>query len=158
MKTLIHCSLTVSMLAFVACSSTPEVDALPLGVTLGDVHGTDYLKDGPTVGLADTARSSQPTTLQLLDEKARENGTLKTRLADMEKSLAESEARATAADALSKLNDAELMQLRALLERSVTEQKALTEEVVKARIARLKLEQDMLRLKLAELARGGDSK
>lgn len=145
-------------LILAACSSGPTVEDLPMGANLGDVHGTDYLKGGPTVGLADTAQSGQPTTLQLLDEKTRENSTLKARVAELELNLAAAEARALSADELSKRNDAELLQLRGLLERSVTEQKALTDEVVKARIARLKIEQDMLKLKLAELARGGDGK
>lgn len=155
MKLLCLCALTVF---FCACASTPDTNALPLGANLGDVHGTDYLKEGPTVGISDAARATQPTTLQLLDEKSRENSTLKARVAELEKAVIDAETRATAAQELSKCNDAELLQLRTLLERSVTEQKALTEEVVKARIARLKLEQEMLRLKLADLARGGDNK
>lgn len=153
MKPITVCFL---FLAFAACASSPEPDPLPLGANLGDVHGTDYLKEGPTVGLSDTARGSQPTTLQLLDEKARENSVLKARVTELEKALADAEARTTAAQQLAQRNDVELLQLRALLEKSVTEQRALTEEVVKARIARLRLEQDLLKLKLAELARGGE--
>jgi hypothetical protein len=122
------------------------------------VRGSDYLASGPTVGLSDTAQSSQPTTLQLLEEKARENGVLKSRVQDLEKSLADAEARRTQAEAAAKAHDEELLQLRSLLERSVAEQKTLTEEVVLARIARLRLEQDVLKLKLAELARAGGDK
>lgn len=150
--------LLLPLCLLVACSSGPSTEPLPAGASLGDVRGSDYLASGPTVGLSDTAQSTQPTTLQLLEEKARENGVLKARVLELEKSLTDAETRRTNAETAAKAHDEELAQLRALLERSVTEQKTLTDEVVKARIARLRLEQDVLKLKLAEVARAGGEK
>jgi hypothetical protein len=112
-----------------------------------------YLKDGPAVTLDAAAEQGTPSTLQLLDERTKENALLKTQIEELEKAARAADARAQAAEKETQSRATEAEQLKSFLEKAMAEQRELTGEILKSRIARLKVEQEMLRLKLADLVR-----
>lgn len=115
-------------------------------------EGPGYLDQGPAVSL-DATPPAAASALQLLDERVKENAQLRARVEELETAARAAEARAQGAEKAAAQRNQEVEQIKSLLERSTSENREMTDEVLKSRIARLRVEQEMLRLKLADLVR-----
>lgn len=138
--------IITALLAVAGCSSSPETEEGPQA----KARGTGYLEKGPTVVLDEPPPSASNTTLQLLDQRVRENARLKAKIKAIQGDLKGAEERAAEAEGRLNNHGEESKELRGLLERALSQQKDLTDQLLAARIARLKVEQEMLRLKLAD--------
>lgn len=138
------------------CASVPPSEPEPVATSRPQPkipEGSAYLGDGPTVGLEGAAAPRRKTTLQLLEERDQEITRLNEQLKELEKSMEMASARERAATHEAAQSTGEFHRLRDMLEISLSEQKDLTENLLAARIARLRSEQEMIRLKLADLAK-----
>jgi hypothetical protein len=108
-------------------------------------------KKGPTLTLDEQAKLADPTTLQLLEERSTElarqkkkneelDGELKQRGQDLERVREDLRAKAR-----------EKEQLEGLLRDATESERAATEKALTAEIARLKYEQEVLRMKLGNM-------
>lgn len=113
-------------------------------------QGTGFLEKGPTVAM-DT-KPPKNTTLQMLDEKIKENAQLKGRIETTNAARAEAERRAAEAEAAAGRHTARIAELELLLARQAEENKGLMDELLKARITRLRMERQLLQGRLADLA------
>ncbi|NRA94605.1 MAG: hypothetical protein HRU14_00195 [Planctomycetes bacterium] len=130
----------------VGCSSTAvDPPKRPLRA-----EGTGYLEDGPTVGI--DSKPPKNTTLRMLDEKIKENTRLKTRLEAAEGARAEAERRTSESEAAAGRQSRRIEELERLLAHQAEENRDLLDELLKARIMRLRMERQMLQTKLADLA------
>jgi len=113
-------------------------------------HGTGYLKDGPTV----TMDSSPPknTTLEMLDAKIREHALLKARIESAAAAQAKAEKRAAQAEESAGVQLRRVEELERLLAMQAEDNRGLMDELLKARIMRLRVEREMLKTRLADLA------
>ena len=116
--------------------------------------GTRYLQGGPTTEIDVTAQHPEPTTLRLLQEKTDEALKLRDALESSQSVAEEAEKRAVEAEKLAAERQQETQHLQKLLANALGDQKELSSEVVSSRIRMLRLEQQLLRLKLAGLAKG----
>lgn len=130
----------------IGCSSTAvDPPKRPLRAV-----GTGYLEGGPTVGI--DSNPPKNTTLLMLDERIKENTQLKSRLEAAESARAEAERRTTESEAAAGQQSRRIEDLERLLARQAEENRDLLDELLKARIMRLRMERQMLQAKLADLA------
>ena len=130
-----------------ACGSTPRQQPKP-GPSIAE--GTGFLQKGPTVAI-DT-KPPKNTTLQKLEEKLKENAQLKGRLEAAERGRTDAERRASEADLASGRHTTRIQELERLLSRQAKENRGLMDELLKARITRLRMERQLLQGRLADLA------
>lgn len=139
-------SVLIVMSLVAGCSSTPvDPEKRPLRA-----EGTGYLQNGPTVGI--DSKPPTNTTLTMLNEKLKENAQLKTRLETAETARAAAERRSSEAEAQTGEYSRRIDDLERLLARQAEENKDLLDQLLKARITRLRMERQMLQTKLADLA------
>ncbi|MAG56843.1 MAG: hypothetical protein CMJ83_11170 [Planctomycetes bacterium] len=116
-------------------------------------RGTGYLEDGPTVKI-DSAPSGR-TTLQELDQLSREATLLKQKLRDAEQARQEADARAQTADIAQGDLARRNQELEELLGRQAEENKDLMDQLLKARLAKLRMERQMIQSRIADLVDDG---
>ncbi len=131
-----------------ACGSTPT----PTETTREPIRES-FMKDGPSLALDESARQSDPSTLQLLADRTDEVERLRKRLAETEAETA------TRADETTKLRE-ELAAIRkdkerleSLLGAASEKERAALERSLAAEAARLRMEQELLKAKLGELVK-----
>lgn len=139
-------SIMIVATLLVGCSSTP-VEAPKRALR---AEGTGYLEGGPTVGIDSTPAKN--TTLQLLDDRIKENTRLKTRLEAAETARAEAEKRTAESESAAGQHSRRIEELERLLSHQAEENRDLLDELLKTRITRLRMERQMLQAKLADLA------
>jgi hypothetical protein len=114
---------------------------------------TALQKKGPTLTLDQQAKLADPTALQLLEDRSQELAKAKKRVEELE---AELRQRGQDLDRIkddSKTKSHEKEQLEGLLKEATENERAATEKALSAEIARLKFEQEMLKMKLGSLLR-----
>jgi len=132
-------------LALVACGHVPPKAPVDPEVA----QGTGYLEGGPTVKI-DTTPANR-TTLELLDQKILEAAKLKQELEAARRSEAEATSRTAAAEMVQADLATRLSELEKLLASQGEENKNLMDELLKARIARLRIERQMIQGRIADL-------
>lgn len=144
-RPLLLASIVLGLSACGSTASTPEVPR----ETVKD----SFMKDGPSLALDDSARASDPSTLQLLAERSEELDRMKKRLAD-------AEADATArAEETTKLREElavakkDRERLESLLGGAAEKERAALERSLAAEAARLRMEQELLKARLGELVK-----
>ncbi len=131
-----------------ACGSTPT----PPETTREPVRES-FMKDGPSLALDESARQSDPSTLQLLADRTDEVERLRKRLSETE---AES---ATRIEETNKLREElaatkkDKERLESLLGAAADKERAALERSLAAEAARLRMEQELLKAKLGELVK-----
>ena len=113
-------------------------------------RGTGYLEGGPTVAI--DSKPMKNTTLEMLDTRIKENARLKARIETAAAARAEAEGRASQAAETSAAQSRRVDELERLLARQAEENRELMDELLKARIMRLRMERELLQSKLADLA------
>jgi hypothetical protein len=112
-----------------------------------------FAKRGPTLTLDEQAKLADPTALQPLEERSQELAKTRKRVDELE---AELQQRARELDEVkddAKSRSEEKEQLAGLLREATENERAATEKAISAEIARLKFEQELLRMKLANVVR-----
>ena len=108
----------------------------------------------PTPSLVlDAAPAPEPSALELLQQHAEEIASLETRLAEAEKAMSTSGVQLKEAMEKAERNAAETERLRSLLDGSLENQRAVDSALLSTRIRELRLEQQLLELRLAELVK-----
>jgi hypothetical protein len=105
-------------------------------------------KKGPTLTLDEQAKLADPTTLQLLEERSTELAKSKKRIEELETQLLQRGQDLEKVRDDSKAKSREKEQLEGLLKDATENERAATEKALTAEIARLKYEQEVLRMKL----------
>jgi hypothetical protein len=119
-------------------------------------RGEAYLQGGPTVSLDTNAAHESPTTLELLDTRTRELNAIRAELEAARASEGRAQEAARQAREAADSHLLEQRRLEGLLSEAVAENRDLSERLVSARIEALRLEQNLIRARIAELAVGGD--
>ncbi len=149
--------LTTTLLAsaIALCVSTgctsAEAERVARAKHTNDAASNGYLKDGPTMALDDGARLEDPTTLRLLDEKTQELARQKKKNEDLEAALAQKSAEIEVLRKDAATHAQEKERLNGLLSDATEHERAAVERALAADIARLKMEQELLRTKLGNL-------
>ena len=99
------------------------------------------------------AKLADPTTLQLLEERSLELAKTRKRVEELETTLQERARDLDRVKEESKAKAEEKEQLAGLLREATDNERAATEKALSAEIARLRFEQELLRMKLGNLVR-----
>jgi hypothetical protein len=112
-----------------------------------------FAKKGPTLTLDEQAKLADPTALQLLEERSTDLAKAKKRVDELESELRQraQELEKVKDDTKSKSHEKE--QIEGLLREATENERAATERALSAEIARLRFEQEMLKMKLGGLLR-----
>lgn len=140
-----HLPLALGALGLLAaCSSAPKPESAE----------TAPKDPGPRPSLVlDAAPAGEPSALELLQIHAEEIASLQTRLADAEKAMSASGVQLRDAKQMAERNAAETDRLRSLLDGSLENQRAVDSALLSARIRELRLEQQLLELRLTDLVK-----
>lgn len=136
------------VVGLVACGSTPTSTE-----TTREPIRESFMKDGPSLALDESARQSDPSTLQLLADRTDEVERLRKRIAETEAETA------TRADETTKLREElaatrkDKERLESLLGAASEKERAALERSLAAEAARLRMEQELLKAKLGELVK-----
>jgi hypothetical protein len=109
------------------------------------------LKRGPTLTLDEQAKLADPTTLQLLEERSTELAKQKKRVEELENELRQRGHEIDKVRDDSKSRSREKEQLEGLLRDATESERAANEKAISAEIARLKFEQEVLKMKLGNM-------
>jgi hypothetical protein len=141
-----------ALLVLSSCS-TPA----PPGTEQADVAKSDaraaFQKRGPTLTLDQQAKLADPTALQLLEDRSQELAKARKKVEELEAELRQRAQELERVKDDSKSKSSEKEQLEGLLREATENERAATEKALSAEIARLKFEQEMLRMKLGTLLR-----
>ncbi len=146
----------VAAAALGACAIT-EPDAPAASIKDVDPKAPGgYLDRGPTLTLDEQARLADPTTLQLLEKRSQDLAQQKKRVEELEAALAArtGEVNQLKEDVATRVREKE--QIETLLKESIERERAAVEQALGAEIARLKIEQELLKLQLGELVKDKD--
>jgi hypothetical protein len=110
-------------------------------------------KRGPTLALDETAKLADPTALQLLEERSQELAKARKRVGELEVELAQRARDLAKVQDESRTKSEEKEHLAGLLRDATESERAATEKALSAEIARLRFEQELLRMKLGNLVR-----
>jgi hypothetical protein len=108
-------------------------------------------KKGPTLTLDEQAKLADPTTLQLLEERSTELAKAKKRVEDLEAELKQRGQDLEKVRDDSKARSHEKEQLEGLLRDATENERSANEKALGAEIARLKFEQEVLKMKLGNM-------
>lgn len=114
---------------------------------------TALAKKAPTLTLDAQAKLADPTTLQLLEERSQDLAKAKKKVEDLESELRQRGQDLDRVKDDSKSKSQEKEQLEGLLKEATENERAATEKALSAEIARLKFEQEVLKMKLGNLMR-----
>lgn len=143
--------LVLSLLA--SCQAPSGRDPAPTEVAAADAQ-REMRKRGPTLTLDEQAKLADPTALQLLEQRSQELAKARKKVDELEALVAQ---RGRDLDKLkedSKTSSHEKEQIEGLLRDATENERAATEKALSAEIARLKIEQEVLRMKLGNLVKG----
>ena len=152
MKTV--CALFAACALVAGCASTHQEP--PPSASVEGPRGEAYLEDGPTVSLDTNATRESPTTLELLDTRTRELNEIRAELEAARASEGQAREQARMARDAADSHLQEQRRLEGLLSQAVAENRDLSEQLLSVRIEALRLEQGLIRARIAELAVGGD--
>jgi TolA-binding protein len=138
--------LAVAVLSGCATTSRAPEDSDPVTTA----EGSGYLKEGPVVKL--DAEPPQNTTLQQLEQRIREVSDLRARIDEAEQARSDAERRARESETSSVHLSARVSELERLLAAQGEDHRAVMDELIKTRLAKLRLERQMLQSHLAGLA------
>lgn len=137
-------------LLVVGCASGPRQSET---AALEGPRGTSYLKEGPTVAVDVAAQHPEPTTLKLLEQQKHQIQQLQDEVLAARSAIRAAEQRALMAERGAGEKSAEVERLQKMLDQTLGDQKNLSEELLSTRIRELRLEQQLLRSKLADLTK-----
>src|SRR5262245_59429745 len=107
-----------------------------------------FQKRGPTLTLDEQARLADPTALQLLEERSTDLAKAKKRVDELETELRQRSQELEKVKDDSKAKSHEKEQIEGLLREATENERTATERALSAEIARLRFEQEMLKMKL----------
>jgi hypothetical protein len=110
-------------------------------------------KRGPTLTLDEQAKLADPTALQLLEQRSQELAKAKKRVEELEEELSQRGRDLEKLKDDSKSKSREKEQMEGLLRDATENERAANEKALSAEIARLKIEQEVLRMKLGNLVK-----
>ena len=146
-------SIALAALLFLSSCAVPDmVNGYDTDATKHDAK-VAFQKKGPTLTLDEQAKLADPTALQLLEERSTDLAKARKRVEELE---AELRLRSTDLEKIkddSKSKSHEKEQLEGLLREATDNERAATEKALSAEIARLKFEQELLRMKLGNMLR-----
>jgi chromosome segregation ATPase len=144
-----------ALAAAVALSLVPSCAAPDLNPEHVDATNQEtkaaVAKRGPTLTLDHQARLADPTTLQLLEERSTELAKAKKRVEELETELKQRGQDLERAKNDSSAKTREKEQLEGLLKDATENERVASEKALSAEIARLKYEQEVLRMKLGNM-------
>jgi hypothetical protein len=110
-------------------------------------------KRGPTLTLDEQAKLADPTALQLLEERSRDLAKARKRVEELESELRQRGHELDRVRDESRAQAAQKEQLEGLLREATENERTAAEKALSAEIARLRFEQEMLKLKLGNVLR-----
>jgi hypothetical protein len=146
-------SIALAVLLILSSCAVPDmVNGYDADATKADAK-VAFQKKGPTLTLDEQAKLADPTALQLLEERSTDLAKAKKRVEELEAELRQrsSDLEKVKDDTKSKSHEKE--QLEGLLREATENERAATEKALSAEIARLRFEQEILRMKLGSLMR-----
>ena len=135
-----------------SCTSSGSTQSEQTDVAKADAKAA-FQKKGPTLTLDEQAKLADPTALQLLEQRSTDLAKAKKRVDELE---AELRQRGQDLDKVrddSKSKSREKEQLEGLLRDATENERAATEKSLNAEIARLRFEQEVLKMKLGNLVK-----
>jgi hypothetical protein len=137
-------------LSLIPSCAAPGTDPGHVDAVAGDAKAA-VPKRGPTLALDEQAKLADPTTLQLLEERSTDLAKQKKKVEELETELRQrgQELERVKNDSTAKVREKE--QLEGLLKDATENERAATEKALTAEIARLRFEQEVLRMKLGNM-------
>ena len=145
-------ALAAALVLFLAPScAVPNVNPATVDAPGASAAPATIAKKGPTLTLDEQAKLADPTTLQLLEERSTELAMSKKRIEEQQSELKQrgQDLERVKDDLKAKTREKE--QLEGLLKDATENERAATEKALTAEIARLKYEQEVLRMKLGNM-------
>ena len=138
-------------LSLVSSCAVPNPNPAHVDAPGASAPTASIAKKGPTLTLDEQAKLADPTTLQLLEERSTELAKAKRRIEELESELKLRGQDLERAKTDSSAKTREKEQLEGLLKDATENERAATEKALTAEIARLKYEQEVLRMKLGNV-------
>ena len=143
----------VSVLSLLSsCTSTVPTQSEQADVAKADATAA-LKKRGPTLTLDEQAKLADPTALQLLEQRSTDLAKAKKRVDELEGELRQRGQDLDKMKDESKTKSREKEQMEGLLRDATENERAASEKALSAEIARLRFEQEVLKMKLGNMVK-----